>query len=116
MGVYLRGKSWYSDFWFNGIRYQKSWGGISKVTAKERDGQFRREVKEGRYQQRLKRVSFKTFSEKYLEWCRMNLKPKSAKRRELSIKTLTPHFGEVLLSEINPFMAEQFKKARREEG
>jgi integrase len=89
---------------------------MSKVTAKEKDGQFRREVREGKFQQRAKRISFRTFSEKYLDFCRLNLKPKSAKRRELSTNTLMPYFGDSLLGKINPFMAEQFKKARRETG
>lgn len=116
MGVYKRNESWYSEFWVDGVRYRKSWGEISKVIAKEKDGQFRREVKEGRQQQKAKRVTFKVFSEKYLESCRLNLKPKSAERREDSVKALTPHFGFCLLSRVNPFMVEQFKKARRDQG
>ncbi len=112
--MYQRGKCWISDFWHEGRRYKKSWGAISKTVAGEKDRKFRTEVLEGKHEARSRKITFKAFSGKYLESCRLNLKPKFAKRREVSVKALLPHFGNKLLKEISPFMAEQFKKTRRE--
>jgi site-specific recombinase XerD len=114
--MYLRGKSWYSQFWHEGERYTKAWGEISKTTAKEKDADFRKEVREGKHVQKAKRVLFENFCEKYLEYARMQKKPKSAKRNEVSINMLKPHFQGKLLRSIHPFMVEQYKKQRKDEG
>ncbi len=114
--MYLRGKSWYSQFWHEGQRYTKAWGEISKTVAKEKDADFRKEVREGKHIPKSKRILFETFAEKYLEYARTQKKPKSAKRNEVSINMLKPHFQGKLLRSIHPFMLEQYKKQRKEEG
>jgi integrase len=114
--MYKRGDSWYSEFWYNGERYKKSWGAISKTVAKEKDRQFRTEVKEGKYQLKAKRILFETFAEKYLEYARTNKKPKSAKRNETSRNMLLPYFKGKLIGSIHPFMVEQYKKSRKDKG
>ena len=35
--MHQRRGSWYSNFWVNSVQYQKSWGAISKNTAKEKE-------------------------------------------------------------------------------
>ncbi len=114
--MFKRGDQWYSDFWHGGKRYKKSWGAISKTIAKEKDRQFRTEVAEGRHEVKAKRILFETFSTIYLEAAKMNKKPKSATRNDVSINMLKPFFGSKLLKEIHPLMAEQYKKARKEAG
>lgn len=47
--MYRRQNSWVTDFWWEGRRYKKSWGPVSKTTASEKEGKFKRDVKEGRY-------------------------------------------------------------------
>lgn len=116
MGVYLRGRSWVSDFFHDGERYTKSWGEISKSVAKEKDAKFKTEVKEGKHTLKAKKILFEKFAEKYLEYARLNKKPKSAKRNEVSINMLKLHFKGKLLGSIHPFMLEQYKKTRKEEG
>lgn len=110
------GDCWYSDFWYDGKRYTKSWGAITKTVAGEKDRKFRTEVLEGKYLLKSKRILFEKFSEKYLEYARLNKKPKSAVRNEVSIKMLSPYFKGKLLNSIHSFMVERYKKARKEEG
>lgn len=114
--MYQRHENWYSDFWFQGQRYTKSWGAITKTVAKEKDRKFRTEVKEGKHSQKLKPILFETFKEKYLAHARVNKKPKSATRNEVSIKMLMPHFKGNLISSIHPFQVEQYKKDRLDKG
>ena len=114
--MFQRGEIWTSDFWCNGARYKKSWGAISKTVAKEKDRKFRTEVLEGKHNLKSKKVLFETFTKKYLEFARLNKKPKSAKRNEVSINMLMPHFKGVMLNSINPLMLERYKKDRKEEG
>jgi len=46
MGVYLRGKSWYYNFYYEGKRYNGSLGRISKTLAKEKEAKHRMEIRE----------------------------------------------------------------------
>lgn len=114
--MYLRGNKWYSDFYYNGERYVKSWGAISKTVAKEKDRKFRTEVGEGKHFLKSKRITFETFAKKYLEYAGLNKKPNSAKRNEVSINMLMPHFKGKMLGSIHSFMLEKYKKDRKEEG
>ncbi len=70
MWIYLRGKSWYSQFWHEGERYTKAWGEISKTEAKEKDAKSKTEVLEGRHVLKAKKILFENFCEKYLEYAR----------------------------------------------
>ena len=114
--MYKRGKSWHSDFVLRGKRYRKSWGPISKTVAKEKEEKFRTEILEGKHAQKARRILFETFSEKYIENARLNKKPSSARRNESSINMLMPHFEGKLISSIHPFMVEQYKKTRKDNG
>jgi integrase len=114
--MYLRNGKWYSDFVHNGERYTKSWGAISKTVAKEKDRKFQTEVAEGKHSLKSKRITFENFAKKYLEYARVNKKPKSAKRNEVSINMLMPHFKGKILGSIHRFMLEKYKKDRKEEG
>jgi integrase len=114
--MYKRGNSWYSDFVIDGKRYKKSWGKISKTVAKEKEEKMKTDIREGNYDKKPKKKDFETFSKKYIENAILNKKPSSARRNETSIKMLMPHFKGKLLADIHPFMVEQYKKARKDEG
>jgi integrase len=115
--MYQRNGNWVTEFYHEGIRYKKSLGmGISKTVAKERDADYRKEVREGKHNVKARRIRFETFSIKYLDHARINKKPKSAKRNEVSIGQLMPYFKGKLLGAIHPFQVEQYKKARRDGG
>ena len=115
--MYLRADNWTTEFYHEGQRYKKSLGiGISKTVAKEREAKFKVEVREGKYQPKARRILFETFTKKYLEHARVNKKPKSAKRNQVSINMLMPYFKGKLLASIHTFQVEQYKKARKEAG
>lgn len=115
--MYLRQGNWVTEFYHNGVRYKKALGtGISKTVAKEREAKFKQEVREGKHQEKAKRIKFETFSEKYLEHARVQKRKSSAIRNEVSIKALLPFFHGQLIGSINPFQVEQFRKARRDGG
>jgi len=115
--MYLRDGNWIIEFYHNGVRYKHALGkGISKTVAKERAEKFRQEVREGKHQEKARRITFEKFAEKYLDHARINKRPKSAKRNEVSIKQLTPYFKGQLIGTIHPFQVEQYKKARRDGG
>lgn len=114
--MFKRGKRWYSDFVYQGERYTKAWGPISKTVAAEKDRKFRTEVLEGKQAIKAKRVLFENFAGKYLEFARVNKKPQAARRNESSIEMLKPHFAGKLLNSIHSFQVEQYRKDRKEKG
>lgn len=115
--MYLRDGNWITEFHHEGIRYKKSLGmGISKTVAKEREAKYRQGVREGKHHVKARRIRFETFSIKYLEHAKVNKKPKSAQRNEVSIGQLMPYFKGKLIGSIHPFQVEQYKKARRDGG
>lgn len=110
--MFRRGDSWYSDFWYDGERYSKSHGAISKTVAKEKDRKFRTDVKEGNHAKKAKRILFEIFADRYLEYAKLNKKPTTAKRNRVSVNMLMPHFEGKLISDIHPFMVEKYKQHR----
>jgi len=115
--VYLRKANWITEFYHNGVRYKKALGmGISKTVAKEREADYRKEVREGKYRVKARRIRFEKFTVKYLDHARVNKKPTSAKRNEVSIGQLMPYFKGKLIGSIHAFQVEQYKKARRDRG
>jgi len=115
--MYQRNGNWVTEFYHEGIRYKKSLGkGISKTVAKEREAKYRQEIREGKHRVKARRIRFERFAEKYMEHARVNKKPKSAKRNQVSIGQLMPFFRGKLIGSIHPFQVEQYKKARRDTG
>ena len=115
--MYLRSGNWVTEFYHDGIRYRKSLGfGISKSVAKEREQKYRTEVRSGKHAVKAKRIKFETFTKKYLDHAKVNKKPSSAKRNEVSIGQLMPYFKGKLIGSIHSFHVEQYKRARRDGG
>ena len=115
--MYQRGVNWVTEFYHEGVRYKKSLGqGINKTVAREREAKFKTEVREGKHRQKSRKIKFENFAEKYLEHARLNKKPNSAKRNQVSINMLMPFFKGNLLSSIHSFQVEQYKKDRRDNG
>src|SRR4030042_4772377 len=114
--MYKRNGSWYTDFHHEGQRYSKSWWSISKTVTIEKDQKFKTEVREGKHDLKAKKILFEKFCEKYLASARIDKKPNSALRNEMSINALKARFSGQLLSSIHPFAVEQYKKTRIEEG
>ena len=115
MGVYLRGNSWYIDFYYEGKRYTEKVGKVSKGVAEEKLDIKRSEVIRGEWKPKVVKVPFEKFKEQYLELTRADRKPRSVIRDECSLKHLSGAFGGKMLSEINPVMIAGYKKKRQEE-
>ena len=116
MGVYLRGKSWYIDFYYEGKRYTAKVGKVAKSVAEEKLDIKRSEVIRGEWKPKKIQISFDKFKEEYLELTRGDKKPKSSLRDECSLKHLSKTFDGKMLSEINPLLIEKYKKTRKDEG
>jgi integrase len=116
MGVYLRGKSWYIDFYYEGKRYTEKVGKVAKSVAEEKLDVKRSEVIRGEWKPKKIQISFDKFKEEYLELTRGDKKPKSSLRDECSLKHLSKTFDGKMLSEINSLLIEKYKKTRKEEG
>ncbi len=116
MGVYLRGKSYYIDFYEGGKRYTERVGKVSESVAKEKETIRRSEVIRGEWKPKVVKVSFEKFKEQYLEYSQANKKPRTALRDTVSLKPLQSFFGNKFISEINPFLIEKYKMKRKEEN
>jgi len=113
--AYQRGKAFYSDFIFEGRRYRKSWGAVSRSVAAEKEGSWKREIRSGKYFQRLRRISFDALAEKVIEWGGASRRPGTVTRWEKSRKNLKATFGGKTLAAITADLAEQYKAKRLEE-
>lgn len=116
MGVYLRGKSWYIDFYYEGKRYTERVGPVSKSVALEKLNIRRSEVIRGEWKPKIVKVPFDKFKEQYLRYSKDNKRPKSYLRDETSLKHLSRFFEGKMLSEITSFLVERYKSIRKEEG
>jgi integrase len=111
--MYKRGEAWYSDFWFEGERYRKSWGPVSRTIAREKEGKWKRDIRNGRYIQLKRRIRFETFAKKYMrKHVKLKKKPSTVRRYETSIKMLKPYFRGKMISKINPDSVDGYIGAR----
>jgi integrase len=116
MGLYLRGKSWYLNFYYEGKRYNEKIGQVSKSVAQEKLNIKRSEVIRGEWKPKAVRISFDKFKEQYLEFSLSNKRAGTSKRDVVSLKPLQKFFGGKFISEINPFLIEKYKQKRKEDG
>lgn len=139
--MYQRNGKWYSDFMYEGKRYTKGWGSISKSIAKEKERRFKNDVASGKYESKKEKVEFESFVIKYLNEKRLNNKPRGYAYYIDSVKPFVSFFlGKKLivikgkdgdtyefehikggrekikyLSDIHPFMVQQFKHERKKD-
>jgi integrase len=117
MGCYLRRKSWYYNFYYEGKRYNEKIGPVSESVAKEKLTIKKAEVIRGEWKPKVKKISFEDFSKEFMEkYAKINVKPASYTTHESSLKHLIPFFGNQSLSEINSFFVEKYKLTRKTEG
>jgi integrase len=114
MGVYLRGRSYYIDFYYEGQRYTERVGKVGKSVAEEKLKVKMSEVIRGEWKPKPVRVLFDKLSEDYLKYSSANKRPKSSLRDQVSMKALSSFFGGKRLVEINPFVIERYKQMRKE--
>ena len=104
--------AWYTDFWYEGIRYRKTLGKVSESVAKRKDATLTASVYNGTYFAKKKKIRFKAFSKKYLDHVELHKKSNTYRRYKTSVKMLTRYFSGRLISEIKPGPVEQYKRRR----
>ncbi len=116
MSIYLRGKSYYYDFFFKTRRYAGCIGPVSRSMAKEEEARKRVEIIEGRLNPAKLRKTprFDEFSKEYLDWVRTNRKPLTYRQTQVGLKPLGTMFNSKKLNEISAWHMEQYKRARKE--
>jgi integrase len=118
MGIFLRGKSWYYDFYHHSARYVGSFGPVSRSVAKQELARKKAAVLETRLNPAKARTSpkFAAFTQDYLAWVHANCKPLTADRVRQTLTRFAAFIGAKRLDEVTPWHLEQWKKARKEEG
>ena len=103
-----------THFYYKGKRYKKVWGRVPKTIAKEKEIKFKSQIASGEYDARKKNVLFEKFVEQYLDYSKVNKRPKSYGRDITSTRVLMSFFKEKTLANIHPFLIEKYKKKRLE--
>jgi hypothetical protein len=105
---------WYTDFIFEGKRYQQTLHVKTRSIAKTLEDKYKTEVKSGKHaktlQQRKHDIKFKVAMEDYLSRESINLK--SHERNKYSSKHLLPFFGNTSLSAVTPESVTDYKLKR----
>jgi len=118
-GLVKRGRSWWLDFRYQGVRYQVRLGSeISKTVAREIAGVKRSEILKGNagIARKKKDIGFKTAAEQFMKWAEANRKPKSVKSYTEFLAPLKSFLGERKLSQISVFLLEKYKLERFNDG
>lgn len=115
MGVYQKGKNWYIDYYFRGRRKRRKIGPSKKLAEQVlKDVQVK--LAKGEYLgvHELKKVLFKDFADRYLEYSKANKARSSNRRDEVSIAHLNEFFESKYLHEITTRLIEEYKAKRLE--
>ena len=109
MGIYQKNNSWYIDYYAEGKRVREKIGSSKKMAETVLQKRLVA-VAEGKHldiKKKRKRITFLDFSEKYLEYARVN--KKSYKSDEVIIGKLRMEFKGKNLDEISTWIIEKFK-------
>jgi hypothetical protein len=75
MALFKRGKYWSYDFWFEGIRYQKSTKLTDKREAQRVESAVRTDLARRKFTLPSKSLRFRELCERYAEFAKTNDKP-----------------------------------------
>jgi integrase len=117
MAVYRRGKTWWYVFEFEGRKIQESSGFRNKTAALRAEAKRKIDLLERRagFTKSKPIPKFDDFSKQFLEWSKLQHRPKTHELHELNCKTLKRFFRGRYLDEITSEMVEDFKSARKQE-
>ncbi len=110
MGVYKVGNKWYLDYYVDGKRIREP-ASKNERRAEKMLAAVIADIERGEYRFKTKqKIRFEDFADEYLGYLKVN--KKSWYRNEASLRSLGPHFKEMLLSKITPGHIEEFKRKR----
>lgn len=92
-----RGESWQLNWSENGARHRRSLGKISKVEAER--AKIQKEFELGNPS--VKSPYFDYYAAEYLEWYAVHYPSSFERTRQIIVSHLSPHFGRLMLNEIN---------------
>ena len=115
--MYKRGKSWYSDFFYEGERYKKSLGPVSKSVAAKKDRALRVAVADGRYVKRINNPTFEDAIKGYLQQSKAVNSPGTYRANLYKAKHLRAFFGRRRIRSIerNEVLMRRYINQRKEE-
>lgn len=102
--LYLRGRVWWCDFTYRGIRYRKGLD-TNKEIALGKLIAWKKDLKN----QRFSPTNFNSFVRRYLEWGETNKNKQTVYRDKLSLKYLTEFTKIRDITDITPLMLDEFK-------
>lgn len=114
MGIYLKGKNWYIDYYVKGRRKRKKVSPSKKLA-----GQVLKDIHVkiakgeylGIYEE--KKILFDEYAQQYLDYCKANKAASTYERcARLNVRQLTSAFKGMYLYEITPRMVEKYKALR----
>jgi integrase len=118
-GIYLRGRTWWLDFWHDGKRHQLRLGkGINRAAAGELAAVKRAQVLKGEagIGRKRKDLPFEKAAEEFRKWADANKRPKTAKHYRSCLGRLERAFAGKSLGELHPFLIEKYRRGRLEAG
>jgi len=115
MAIFKKGRNWYIDYYVKGKRKRRKIG-PSKRLAVLADKEVQLRIAKGEYLGIYEdpKLSFKDFTDQYLEWSKANKTVKSHERDTYSVKVLSTFFIDTL-SSISTEGIEAYKAGRIEE-
>jgi integrase len=119
MRAYKRGSVWWIDYFYGSERIRESAKTTSKKKALQLLAKRQAAIFEGRFdlQEVKQSPRFCDYADEYLEtYSKVNKKPQSHRRDQVSIKHLNEFFGKRRLNEIRPMLIEHYKRKRKEAG
>jgi hypothetical protein len=122
-GLVQKGGKWYSRIQYQGQRYKRCWGPVTKQVAVTKHGRFRSRVWSGDHQRELEekrrqadRVTLEQFKEEYLRYYKDQWRPQSYRRVKVALKPLCEALGGRMLDDIKPIDLERYKRDRTAQG
>jgi integrase len=116
MALYKRGRYWHYDFWFEGIRYQKSTKQGDKREAEKIENAVKTDLARRKFTLPSKSLRFRELCDRYEEVAKSNGKPAYATEKYHIASHLVPHFGEIFVHAINLETCEKYKRERLKAG
>lgn len=114
MTLYLRNKTWYYDFWYQGRRHRKAVGKDRRLAEKAETiakAKTMQAAIEETYGLSVKKFpKFNQFAQQYLEYSKAN--KKSWQRDRFAIQNFLKYFSNYYLNQITPWLIEKFKLER----
>lgn len=102
--LYLRGRVWWCDFTFRGIRYRKGLD-TNKEIALEKLKAWKKDLKNQKYTP----TNFSSFVRSFLEWAEANKNKQTVYRDKLALKYLTEFRKIKDIRDITPYLLDEFK-------